>query len=491
MKIRKIFFMACFFISAMIATTVSAATNFRDSVVKIFVTSNQVDFMKPWQSVGSRSSSGSGCVIAGNHILTNAHVVANSTFIQVRKESSPKKYTAQVAAIGHDCDLAVLTVDDPDFFNDVVPIPFGELPELRDMVTVIGFPLGGDKLSITEGVVSRIEVIPYAQSAQQLLGVQIDAAINPGNSGGPVLRDGKLIGVVMQLMSSSQNIGYMIPMPIVEHFLTDQKDGGYSGFPILGVEYSTTENEALRSFYGLNDDGGGVLIVNILPFSTADGLLQGDDILLAVDGIPIEEDGTFEFRRNERLAFSHLINQKQVGEKMTLTIFRDGQPLNVDRSLTAAVHLVPPPNMVAQPPYYIYGGLVFTVLTTDLLTSWGDRWWERAPFNFLDYLAGQGRLNADRREQVVVLLDILPDDINVGYTDFSQQVIVSVNEHPFSSFKEFIALIQKNDDDYTVFSVWDGSKIVIPRKDIEKITDKILLRNNIPTRFSDVVEQWF
>ena len=162
--------------------------------------------------------------------MTNAHVVADHTFIQVRKESSPEKYVARVESIGHDCDLAVLAVDDPNFFKDITPLEFGDLPQLQDSVVVIGFPLGGDKISITEGVVSRVEIVPYVRSAKKLLAVQIDAAINPGNSGGPVIRQGKIVGIAMQAITSSQNIGYMIPMPVITHFLDDLKDKEYAGF---------------------------------------------------------------------------------------------------------------------------------------------------------------------------------------------------------------------------------------------------------------------
>lgn len=207
-----------------------------DAVVKIFVTSNKMDYYRPWQSHGINSQVGSGSIIKGNRILTNAHVVSDHTFIQVKKNADAKKYTAKVVAIGHDCDLAVLSVDDPEFFDGITPLEFGGLPELQDAVTVIGYPRGGDKISITEGVVSRIELTTYSQAGRNLLTVQIDAAVNPGNSGGPAFQDGKLVGVVMQSLKTSQNIGYMIPMPIIEHFFEDLADTSYDGFPYLGIE---------------------------------------------------------------------------------------------------------------------------------------------------------------------------------------------------------------------------------------------------------------
>ena len=91
-----------------------------DTVVKIFVTSNPMDYYSPWQSQGISISTGSGSIITGNQILTNAHVVADHTFIQVKKYGNPKKYTARLTAIDHDCDLATLTVDEPNFFDEIV-----------------------------------------------------------------------------------------------------------------------------------------------------------------------------------------------------------------------------------------------------------------------------------------------------------------------------------------------------------------------------------
>jgi len=466
------------------------AQDYRDSVVKVFVTSNEPDFRRPWQSLGTRAATGSGCILPGNRILTNAHVVEDSTFVQVRKESSPKKYTATPVMVAHECDLAILTVDDPEFFNDAPPIEIGGVPRLQDQVIVIGFPLGGDKVSITEGVVSRIEVIHYAQSAKRLLGIQIDAAINPGNSGGPVFQDGKLVGIAMQAISQSQNIGYMIPVPVIRHFLEDSADGVYDGFPLLGVEYFSTENSALKEVYRIPDQETGVLITHVQPFSAAEGFLKKDDVLLAVDGVPIAEDGTFPYRDSERLIFSYIINQKQWGESVTFDVLRDGAVFQTSIVLDKSHYLLPPPNAMARPSYYIYQGLVFSVLSIDLLQSWGEKWWEKAPFDFLYFLVGKGRLNEARRKQVVVLLDVLADERNIGYFDFNNQAIVSVNGTDFSSFAEFVKLVETAEGDYITFETLDRVKIILSRKDFRGVTQKIIERNGILRRSSQDVEKF-
>jgi S1-C subfamily serine protease len=461
--------------------------NMRDSVVKIFVTANRIDYYRPWQTEGNTPLTGSGFVISGNRILTNAHVVSDNTFIQVRKESSPKKYTAKVQSIGYDCDLAILSVDDAEFFQGVTPLEFGELPELQDSVTVIGFPRGGDKLSITEGVVSRIEIVPYTESSKKLLAVQIDAAINPGNSGGPVLKSGKVVGVAMQLIANSQNIGYMIPMPIIEHFLKDLQDAHYDGFPLLGVEFCSTENKALREYHRMPESMDGVVVTKVMPWAPAEKNLKSGDVLTHIDGIPIGVDGTFEFRKNERMDLSYLITRNQSGENLSLQILREGKERTLTISLTPFVEMVPEPHTFEKPPYYIYGGLVFTVLSVDLLKVWGEDWWVKAPPDFLNYLIGQGRLNERRKKEIVVLLDVLPDDINIGYHGYRNEVIRNVNGKEFNSFKEFIALVEANKSPVIVFETDQNVPIILSNKNIKEVTKRILERNNIPRSSSDDV----
>jgi S1-C subfamily serine protease len=463
-----------------------------DSVVKVFVTSNSMDFYRPWQSHGTSFSTGSGCIIKGNKILTNAHVVADQTFIQIKKSGDPKRYTAKVEAIGYDCDLALLTIDDQKFFDGTKALELGPLPKLQDSVTVLGFPQGGDELSITEGVVSRIEVTAYSQSTRKLLTIQIDAAINPGNSGGPVIDNGNLVGIAMQVYQTGQNIGYMIPPPIIEHFLEDLKDKRYDGFPLMGIDFNTTENTALRQLYGIDQKDGGVLVTRVLPFSPADQTLKEGDVILTVSNVPIGEDGTFKFRDDQRLTMPYLITKEQIGSSVKMQIVRNKKVQDIDLKLTLYNPLVPYPNTIAKPTYYIYGGLVFTVLSSDLLNEWGSEWWNDAPLDFRYYLIGQGRLNKEDRKEVVVLLQVLSDDINVGYHNNGNDIVDKVNGKTFTSFREFVQLLNevKVKTQFTVIEFENATRVVMDNNNIDNATTEIIKRNNIPQAYSDDVAEW-
>nr|XP_025692189.1 protease Do-like 2, chloroplastic [Arachis hypogaea] len=119
-------------------------------------------------------------MIGGRKLITNAHCVEHDTQVKVKRRGDDTKYVAKVLARGVDCDIALLSVESDEFWRDVEPLRLGRLPHLQDSVTVVGYPLGGDTISVTKGVISRIEVTSYAHGSSDLLGIQIDAAINPG-----------------------------------------------------------------------------------------------------------------------------------------------------------------------------------------------------------------------------------------------------------------------------------------------------------------------
>ncbi|MCH9741213.1 MAG: S1C family serine protease, partial [Epsilonproteobacteria bacterium] len=301
------------FISLSNAETVSTSTEIERSIVKIYTVSKHPNYLEPWNSTTKRSN-GSGSIISGNRILTNAHVVANETFLEVKKYGDTKRYQAKVLEVSHETDLALLEVEDKNFFNDTKPLSFGKLPKIQDKVTVYGYPMGGNTISVSTGIVSRIEHNLYAHSRQSFLSIQIDAAINPGNSGGPTISEGKIVGVVMQGITFSQNIGYMVPVDVIQHFLKDVEDGVHDGFPKLGIYTEKIENPTLKEYYKLDEKVGGILVVDIMYNSPFKDVLHKEDIITAIDGHKIESDGTVAFRKNQYTHFKYYIDMHQYGD---------------------------------------------------------------------------------------------------------------------------------------------------------------------------------
>lgn len=451
--------------------TAWAKRDIKDAVVKIFTVTNRYDYYEPWQKMGQNSRNGSGCIIEGKRILTNAHVVADQTFIQVRRAGEAKKYTAEVEVVAHECDLAILKVKDDSFFSGVKPIDIGSLAEIRDKVAVYGFPEGGNKLSITEGVVSRIENRKYTHSMAELLACQIDAAVNPGNSGGPVIKGDKLVGVAFQSMSGSdaENIGYMVPTPVVKHFLTDIRDGKYDGIPNLGIVWQDMENPDIRRKYDMTPQQTGVLVNNIYPDSPAEGILETEDIILSIDGKPVENDGTIEFREGERTSFHYLIQNKYINDAVEFEVLRNSKIINL------RVKLSKPPNPYklvsyeqydVAPTYFILGGLVFQPLTVNFLKLWGDKWPHEASKNLLNqYYYGQPN---EHKREIVVLSKVLADEINVGYHKVHDRIVYYINGKRIKNMNDLVNAFESNSGKYHVILDEMGYRIVLEKKKVDQ-----------------------
>ena len=273
-------------------------------VIRVFATSQDPDFDGPWQARTPSNSTGSAVVIGPGLLLTGAHVVANATFLQVQKPSHPDKAIASVRAVSHDCDLALLeVVDPPDFLSDIEPAQLGPMPQLRDKVAVVGYPVGGEEISITEGVVSRIEVQRYSHSQRHLLAVTVDAAINAGNSGGPVFGNNKVVGIAFQKLTGVDNIGEMVPPPIIRAFLDGVKHGKRPEVPALGITTQNLENPLLRRQLGLNDNERGVVVLHVDHGGSADRILQPRDVITTIDGLPIANNGTVQYQGRHRTRY--------------------------------------------------------------------------------------------------------------------------------------------------------------------------------------------
>lgn len=455
------------------------------SVVKIYTVKNQYNYHEPWQKNSIHQYQGSGSIISGQRILTNAHVVSNQTFVQVRRSGVAKKYTAKVESIENASDLAILRVDDPEFFKDAIPLEIGTLPFVRDKVAVYGYPDGGDTLSITEGVVSRIEHQEYIHSNANLLACQIDASINSGNSGGPVIVNKKLVGVAFQGLygPTTENIGYMVPAPVIEHFMQDINDGVLDGIPELGVSMQKMENQDLRKKFGLSGQTTGVLINKIYPDSPAEGLLLPDDVLIAIDGKPVENDGTILFRNEERTFLGYIWQQKQLGDLITLTLLRNGERLDVAIKLSKPIgyeRLVPHKQFDRMPSYYIVGGLVFAPLTRNYLEEYGteQNWALQAPKDLLSYYLN-GEPTKDQRE-IILLINVLADDINIGYHAFTNGIVVRINGRSISSLRDLVDAFESNKGQFHTIEDIHGYRIVLDNAKSLSNNAAILKRYLVP-----------
>ena len=453
----------------------------KKALVKVYTSHQLFDYLSPWQYGQSANSTATGFIIDGERIITNAHAVLNSKFLQVRKEGDSKKYKAVVKFTSEEYDLALVEIEDKSFFKGTVPLKLGTLPEIQEKLTVYGYPLGGDKLSTTQGIVSRMEHNTYTLTNRKFLIGQTDAAINSGNSGGPVVSKGKVAGVAFAGLNSADNIGYFIPVNILNNFLEDIKDGKYDGSPLLGVEWSELESPSHRRMLGIEDKTGGILIKKVFKNSPFEGVLQKNDVLMKLDNYPVEYDGTIEFRKNEKTDFSYVNQQKKYGDNLSYEIIRDKKTKTgqVKLEKKAIKYTVVTEVTIETPPsYMVYGGLLFEPLTSNYMAGTIEK---------LGSVYDREELYKDYKE-LVVLVRVLPFDVNLGYTDAENEIIVKVNGEKYKDFKDFAQKVKNVKSGFIVFENDNGDEIVLDVKEVEEQREELMQNYNISSDMSDDIK---
>ncbi|MBI1368021.1 MAG: trypsin-like serine protease [Planctomycetes bacterium] len=462
----------------------------RESVVKILSTVRRPNVFRPWAKENPADISGSGSVIDGHRILTNAHVVAFASQIYVQPNHSAQKIAAKVEFVAPGMDLAILKLDDESFFDTHEPLKLAAaLPAMRANVTVYGYPMGGTEMSVTQGIVSRIEYGTYYHSVGGLR-MQIDAALNPGNSGGPAIVDGVITGVVFSRMQEAENIGYLIPAEEVKRFLDDVADGQYDGKPTLSTMlFQDVENEALRARLKLPEGTGGVMVEKL--FDPDASLLSGD-VITKIGDHPIDSEGSVAVGSDLRLRFDYLVPILAKDGKLDVTVLRDGKPMPMQLPVETHRPRLIPANDDHYPRYFVYGPLVFSPADTLTLQSAG---------RLIGYLAVSASPLVTRtldqpgevQELVIIASPFLPHKLVKGYSDHTMQVVSSVNGVEVKSLHQLAQLLRDAKDEYITFEFAGnhGEMLVFRRAEIEAASEDILNDNGIRQPYSDDLRDVF
>lgn len=298
-----------------------------DGVVSIAVA--EVSFDSQTGQISDSENIGTGFVIdSSGLIMTNQHVVSDTDFEYVVVTSDGSEYEVEEISKDDANDIAILKIN----ADDLTALTLGNSDDLQvgQYVVAIGTPLGDYPGSVTTGVISGLGRSVTASSGGFWSSsreyedvIQTDAAINAGNSGGPLLdADANVVGINFATTSGADNISFAIPINNVKERIAEYIEHGKFIKPFLGVEYQLiSSTEAM--FY--SDVTAGALVTSVIEGSPADDVgIKRVDIITKVNG---ETVGS---------SFSAMIQKHDVGETITLTIWRDGEVFDVEVTLEEA-----------------------------------------------------------------------------------------------------------------------------------------------------------
>lgn len=467
----------------------AAAPDIRDSVVKVFLTSREPDMRRPWTKQQPRDATGTGVTIEGKRILTNAHMVLHASRILIQPNESSDKLEAEIVAVAPGIDLALLKLKDETFFDTHPAAPIDdELPKVGNKVKAYGYPTGGNALSITEGIVSRIEYTEYSYDTLGLR-IQVDAALNPGNSGGPAIADDKIVGLVFSGIPDADNIGYIIPVEEIRAFLEDIKDGKHDGQPQIRESMQTFENPALREKLGVGKDVSGMIITK--PSSdAADWPVKQWDIITAVGPHKVDNTGMVQVAPNVRLRFDYYTPKLGASGKLPLSINRFGKAMDIELPVWTDDKRLLPHLGNSYPSYFIYGPLVFSGvysehqrLSATLLSFRGSPILTR----------GFSTRKFDGEQLVTVCSPLLPHRITKGYDVDYFPCVAKVNGTPIKNLRHLVEVLRDLKDDFVTFEWHDQhvESLVFKREELQTAWDEILEDNGIRSRASsDIADAW-
>lgn len=432
--------------------TREAPPDIKRSAVRINATQQTWSAAQPWEKEASSQRRALGAIVAGQRVLTTAELVSDSTYLEFESPDATRFAEAKVVAVDYEANLALLALSDEEadagFFADTIPLEISESPGIGETLEILQVESNGVSL-LTAGALQSVDLTQSLLAGHSFLTFFVKASMQSAASSYslPILREGKLAGVLLSYNSKDQ-ICDVAATDLVRRFVSEAADGSYQGFPSLGVAVATTEDPSFREWLRLPADAGGLYIHRVKPRGAADAAgLKPGDVILSIDGHPIDRRGYYEHPNYGALSWGHLVRgSKSVNDAVTIAVQRDGQPLEIQATLTREAmenDLVPENRFDKAPNYFVKGGLIFQELTRTLLESFGEDWTSRAPLNLLDAYENPEKYQ-DRADRIVFLSGTIATPATLGYEPLRNLIVRKVNGKEVRDMKSLVAAFKSN-----------------------------------------------
>jgi len=418
------------------------------SLVRVNVTGQPYDFVRPWQKRAPFQKRALGAVLAQGRVLVTADLVANQNYVELERAESGEKSAANVVVADYEANLALLEPTDKKFLTGLTPLQLA-------LDTVVGDRLAAWQLEPTgalvgtEGLVTTIQMTRYPADMGQFLTYRISIPMQYRDNSYtvPLVKNNKLAGLLLRFEPRTQVLD-AIPAPIIAHFLKDAEAQNYQGFPSAGFGFFPTRDPQLRRFAGQTGKPAGVYVTSIEPnMPAAKAGLKVGDIVVGVGGNEIDPNGNYVDPLYGKLEFTNLITGRAfAGETISLQIQREGKPMQLDLTLDRRAvddYVIPPYTIDRAPLYYVLGGLVFQELSRQFLREWGANWLKDAPQRFVYKDRFQSELYPEGNRRVVILTQVLPANSTIGYDDATYLTVTRINGREVKSLVDLAEAVKQ------------------------------------------------
>ena len=454
-------------------------------IVEVLVSFQEFNASLPWQREPVRDRRGFGLMLNDAVILTTESLVRNQTLIEIRRPRSGRKETARLIQADPQIDLALLALETTG------EIPAADLPAIAALdatattasilqITAAGEPQEGNG-RIVQWKFEELPNAPYG-----VLQATILTDLNVDGSGAPVFCDGQFAGITLSYHGGSRT-ARMLPARFIETFVEDVQSPPYLGFASAGIFWQPLIDDTKRAYFGIpEDEVDGIQVLGVLPGAGDDNQLQPNDVILAVNGIPIDSQGYYRDPVWGRLAFPQLIKgNHRPGEQIAVKRIRDRaiKTENVVLRRFDDNSLLIPENPEGLPEaYLVEGGFIIRELTGRMLKAPGKQWTLRTDPRLAHlYLARQSDAGKPG-ERVVVLASVLADPINIGYQHLRSDIIETVNGTDVSNLHDVLAAVDREGGIRSLGLRGIGVVIALDPATLEEANERIATQYRIPQR---------
>lgn len=465
------------------SSAVAETDSGQHAVVEVLVTFQEYNAILPWQREPSNDRRGFGLMLNDHIILTTESLVRNHTLIEIRRPRSGNKETAMLIESDPQVDLALLELTEA---TDRATIELPVMPELdanKPTANILQISASGETQAGNGRIVQwNVEELPNAPYSVLLATILTD--INIDGMGAPVYTDGHWTGITLSYDSHSRT-ARMLPVTFIRQFIDDVQSPPYRGFASAGFSWQPLIDASKRSYFGIPAEAtGGVQVLGTLASRKGPHPLKSNDIILAIDDIPIDAQGYYQDPTWGRLSFPQLIKGNHCpGDTISVTCIRDRTVITqaVELAHFDDDSLLIPENAAGlAEPYLVDGGLVLRELTGRLLKAPGKRWTIRNDPRLVHlYLARQMNV-VTPGERIVILQNCLPDPINIGYQHLRNDIVTSVNGMPVSNLQQVFEAIRDTGGIHRLGLMGFGVEIALDPETLETANQRIAEQYRIP-----------
>lgn len=445
------------------------------ALIEIEITKKNYDYKIPWVSRNGQARK-NGILIGQNQILTTADGFSGQYICRITKGGESRQYTAEVKWVDYYANVAMLDVDDSEFWEGMTPVDLASSVPQSGKLQIYRWSSG----RIEERAAEIIRLYNGTSKLSYLSHLKLSVSSEISSAGwAEVVFDGdQLIGLTES--SNSDNRLTILPAPFIAGVLERKSQPDSPGLGAFDFEWMYAKNPSLTQSKGFNKSDLGVVVTEVGGKRLSENTLEVGDLILSIDGFEIDSEGKYLDPDYGRLSFPGLSTRAHAaGDAIPMTIWRDGAKQQIEYTLPQAQFeksLIPHQRYDEAPQYLVAGGLLFQPVNGPFMRALGNN----KPL-LLDYYSAQSSVND--REGLVILTAVLPDDYNRGYEDIRYVLVDKINGQSIYNLEDIQnALAQVDGEFHRIEFMPDEvmQQIVLDAAEMPEATQRILEHYRIP-----------